>query len=591
MALWSGSTTGDIWNLNSGNVLITGDTCLAIGTSVANISILTLSSNSNPILYHSMYSDTAGTCPNYRFSRARGTMASPTKLSSGDALGRITFYGAYNAAGVGTFASGAQARINCVAEEEFINSTHLGTNLQFSTTSLSSSTLTERMRISANGWVGIGTTGLSGGVPESPFHVVGGTQNTVMILDNVGNPGKLVGRRWNTSISSPTALLAKNSICTLNARGYDGTSMMTTDASSLVMAAEENWSSTAHGTYIGFWTTLATTTTNAEKMRLTSGGKLGIGTTTPDAPLHVGVNGAALRIGDNTNTNSYMQISSDGTNNRAQIGYYNSYLMLQGGATKGVQIAVNNNTFGSGVVATFSTSGYLGLGTASSIDSRLTFAASTTAAGGLLFGTDTNLYRSAADTLKTDDKLITGDDIETYGDLRLNNGSDRVIILTGAASASNKTITFPNLTGNVILDTSTFNRYSLQFNAAVLSTVNVSTNYYFGSQFTLAPSTTRGVRRNYIPHAGTIKACYVYATFTNGISTHSGTTFTISINDSTSVGIGQNTTTFTTPVIVSNTSLNTAVNAGDYLEIYMTTSDYWTNKPTNIYLNAVVYIE
>ena len=91
---------------------------------------------------------------------------------------------------------------------------------------------------------------------------------------------------------------------------------------------------------------------------------------------------------------------------------------------------------------------------------------------------------------KTDDKLITGDDIETYGDLILNNGSNRVIILTGAASASNKTITFPNLTGNVILDTSTFNRYSLHFNAAVLSTVNVSTNYYFGSQFTLAPSTT-----------------------------------------------------------------------------------------------------
>lgn len=42
---------------------------------------------------------------------------------------------------------------------------------------------------------------------------------------------------------------------------------------------------------------------------------------------------------------------------------------------------------------------------------RLQFVAGTTAADGLSFGADTNLYRSAADTLRTDDTLSVGGDI------------------------------------------------------------------------------------------------------------------------------------------------------------------------------------
>lgn len=40
-----------------------------------------------------------------------------------------------------------------------------------------------------------------------------------------------------------------------------------------------------------------------------------------------------------------------------------------------------------------------------------------TAAGGITFGTDVTLYRSAADTLKTDDKLIVGTEANIVGDL------------------------------------------------------------------------------------------------------------------------------------------------------------------------------
>ena len=49
--------------------------------------------------------------------------------------------------------------------------------------------------------------------------------------------------------------------------------------------------------------------------------------------------------------------------------------------------------------------GYLGLGTISTV-SRITLPASTAASGGITMGSDTNLYRSAANTLKTDDSFI-----------------------------------------------------------------------------------------------------------------------------------------------------------------------------------------
>lgn len=59
-------------------------------------------------------------------------------------------------------------------------------------------------------------------------------------------------------------------------------------------------------------------------------------------------------------------------------------------------------------------SGRVSLGTTSGV-SKLTLAAATTAAGGITFGTDTNIYRSAADTLKTDDNLTVGANFLSVG--------------------------------------------------------------------------------------------------------------------------------------------------------------------------------
>jgi hypothetical protein len=60
--------------------------------------------------------------------------------------------------------------------------------------------------------------------------------------------------------------------------------------------------------------------------------------------------------------------------------------------------------------------GSLGLGIAPvSANGRLCLPAGTTAADSIVWGTDTNLYRSAPDTLKTDDSLAVGGNVGFRG--------------------------------------------------------------------------------------------------------------------------------------------------------------------------------
>ncbi len=105
---------------------------------------------------------------------------------------------------------------------------------------------------------------------------------------------------------------------------------------------------------------------------------------------------------------------------------------------------------GSNDPATFTPLGNLGLGLSTGIDARLTLAESTVASGGILFGTDTNLYRSAANTLKTDGALTIAGNIAA-GNLTLGGN----LVTAGAFTTSGANALTLTTTGttNVTLPT------------------------------------------------------------------------------------------------------------------------------------------
>jgi hypothetical protein len=213
----------------------------------------------------------------------------------------------------------------------------------------------ERLRIDTSGQVGIGTTtpntlltlnfnssaitGLQA-APAGGLSIIG-TTSCGITFDTFTTNSQITFRRANGTITSPTALLTGNIIGAITGRGYGSTGWSGANRGLIQLVAEENWTDAAQGTYWQFNTVTAGTASSTEKMRISSAGDLGIGTTpyyshklavagttvTQNLFLNASVGGAQTGLvndGGTSSTSKALTISNSG-GAELQVNYYGGH--------------------------------------------------------------------------------------------------------------------------------------------------------------------------------------------------------------------------------------------------------------------------
>lgn len=132
------------------------------------------------------------------------------------------------------------------------------------------------------------------------------------------SPG-IVFRLARNTAATPQAIQANDGIGNISGRGYDGTQFTTAGKANISFFAAENWSTTAQGSYISFFTTASTTTTRSEVMRIQNSGGVSIGLTTdPGAGILSVLTG--FRINNAATTGTILR--GNGTNYIASTATY-----------------------------------------------------------------------------------------------------------------------------------------------------------------------------------------------------------------------------------------------------------------------------
>ena len=215
--------------------------------------------------------------------RARGTSSSATAVQQWDLLG---VFGAKGHNGT-AFPELTTAAISFVATETFTESNQ-GTKIVFLTTENGSAEKLSRMAINSNGNVGIGTTN-----PRTKLTIIGEGEkigNAIVAYGGSTSNDVLpffVGLRARGSASSPTAVQQGDIFAYFGGKGYYGTGFPDLSTAGISFVAAENFGDANHGTKIHFLTTSKGSITKQTRMKISSSGKVGIGTTDPQSKLQV----------------------------------------------------------------------------------------------------------------------------------------------------------------------------------------------------------------------------------------------------------------------------------------------------------------
>ena len=200
------------------------------------------------------------------------------------------------------------------------------TDLVFST--MSNSTLAERMRIMDNGNVGIGTTS-----PASRFHVSDGVGissvfNSSLSISNLLNTGSTIKTftnlfssdtqstrgitqfiRTRGTTASPTAVAAEDFVGDLLFGAYDGAAVQ--NSAGLFAFVDGAVSSGVAPVRLSL-VTGSSSAGRAERMVVKANGNIGIGTASPASPLHISSSGWTKLSLETPSTAPLVRLGSDG---------------------------------------------------------------------------------------------------------------------------------------------------------------------------------------------------------------------------------------------------------------------------------------
>ena len=305
-------------------------------------------------------SSTDTTGPNLVLRKSRGTSASPTAVATGDNMGTLVFsaFGGTNNRNIATIASNV---------EYYVSDSLLSSNLTFSTTS-TSTTPTEVMRIDSSGNVGIATASPGAkldivaqnairGTGFQPFLTLrdssdsnkgsriqtaggatlfsndstgGGTYTERMRIDTSGNVG--------IGTSSPTAGAGYTSVSIRNATNGGNIDLgvgstiygqwLATSASSRLLAA--------NGAYQTF------EVGGIERIRIDTSGNVGIGTSSPVARLDIISGSARVYISNQSATGFITAVNTTNTA-YAPLAVNGSELILKTGDAERARIDSSGN--------------------------------------------------------------------------------------------------------------------------------------------------------------------------------------------------------------------------------------------------------
>ena len=142
--------------------------------------------------------------------------------------------------------------------------------------------------------------------------------------------------------------------------------------------------------------------------------------------------------------------------------------------------------------------------------------------------------------------------------------------------------------GDTAFETYTPLGYSLTLTATAQSAPTDGQTDYWGGANALAPQTTEGRCRVFIPKTGTVKAIYIVAFAGTAGSAEAWSQY-FRLNATTDTLI-ETTTETTSNRRWTNTGLSIAVTAGDSFEI-KSIAPTWATDPVNLRYTGVVYIE